>query len=94
LTHGFSVAVLFDAAWGSVYGALAYYTGSILPSLVLHVSLDALEFFLVWRFAGAPAPPLVGLDNPAWFAIGAGAALAMLACWSFRRLAQLHGAES
>ena len=94
LTHGFSVAVLFDAAWGSVYGALAYYTGSILPSLVLHVSLDALEFFLVWRFAGAPAPPLVRLDNRAWFAIGAGAALAMLACWSFRRLAQLHGAES
>lgn len=94
LTHGLSVAVLFDAAWGAVYGALAYYTGSILPSLVLHASLDALEFLLVWRFAGAPAPPLVRLDNPAWFAIGAGVALAMLAFWSFQRLAQLHRTES
>jgi membrane protease YdiL (CAAX protease family) len=94
LTHGLSAAVLFDAAWGAVYGALAYYTGSILPSLALHTSLDALEFFLVWRFAGAPAPPLVGLDNPARFAIGAGAALAMLAFWSFQRLARLHSTES
>ena len=60
LTHGLSVSVLFDAAWGAVYGALAYYTGSVLPSLVLHVSLDALEFFVAWKFAGPPAPPLVG----------------------------------
>ena len=94
LTHGLSVAVLFDAAWGAVYGALAYFTGSILPSLVLHASLDALEFFLGWRFAGVPAPPLVGLDKPAWLAIGAGAALAMLAFWSFQKLARLHSAES
>lgn len=94
LTHGFSVAILFDAAWGAVYGALAYLTGSILPSIVLHASLDALEFFLVWRFAGASGPPLIRLDNPAWLALGAAAALSILAFWSFQRLSRLHRGES
>lgn len=94
LTHGFSVAILFDAAWGAVYGALAYLTGSILPSMVLHASLDALEFFLVWRFAGASAPPLVRLDNPAWLALGAAVALSIVAFWSFQRLSRLQRGES
>ena len=94
LTHGFSVAVLFDAAWGAVYGTLAFLTGSILPSIVLHASLDALEFFLVWQFAGASPPLLVKLDTPAWFAIAAAAALSMLALWSFQRLSQSRNRES
>lgn len=94
LTHGFSVAILFDAGWGAVYGTLAYLTGSILPSIVLHSSLDALEFFLVWKFAGASAPPLIRLDNPARSALVAAVALSILACWSFQRLSRLQHAES
>lgn len=95
LSHGLSLAILFDAAWGAVYGVLAYLTGSILPSIVLHSSLDALEFFLAWRFAvgrfaGVPAPPVVTLDSPAWFALGGAAVLSILAVWSFRRLSRLH----
>lgn len=90
LSHGLSVAILFDAAWGAVYGALAYFTGSILPSVVLHASLDGLEFFLAWRFAGASAPPLVRLDSPAWFALAMTAVLFVLALWSFQKLRNLR----
>jgi uncharacterized protein len=86
LSHGLSVTILFDAAWGAVYGALAYFTGSILPSIVMHASLDALEFLLVWRLAGASAPPLLRLDNPAWFALAMAVVLSALALWSFQRL--------
>jgi membrane protease YdiL (CAAX protease family) len=93
LTHGFSVAILFDAAWGAVYGTLAYLTGSILPAVVLHSSLDALEFLLVWRFAGAPAPPLIKPDAPAWIALAAAAALSMIAVWSFARLSRLRNPQ-
>jgi len=94
LTHGLSIAVLFDAAWGVVYGTLAYLTGSILPSVVLHASLDALEFFLGWRFAGAAPPPLVKLDDAAWLTLAAGAALSVLAFWAFQRLHRLRGQKS
>jgi len=94
LSHGFSVAILFDVAWGAVYGALAYFTGSILPSIVLHASLDALEFFLLWRFAAPSPPPLVKLDSPAWFAMAMGTVLAVFAFWSFHSLYHLRGPKS
>jgi membrane protease YdiL (CAAX protease family) len=90
LSHGLSVAILFDAAWGVVYGALAYFTGSILPSIVLHASLDGLEFFLAFRFAGASAPRLVRFDGPAWFALAMAAVLSVLALWSFQKLRNLR----
>lgn len=90
LTHGFSVAIVFDAAWGAVYGALAFLTGSILPSVVMHASLDALGFFMVWRFAGVSPPPLIRLDGAAWSALAAGTALAAVAFWSFERLYHLR----
>jgi membrane protease YdiL (CAAX protease family) len=93
LSHGFSVAILFDAAWGVVYGALAYLTGSILPSVVLHASLDSLEFFLAWRFPSAPAPPLVRFDSPAWFALAMAVVLSAIALWSFQKLRNLRLGE-
>jgi membrane protease YdiL (CAAX protease family) len=90
LSHGLSIAILFDAAWGAVYGVLAYFTGSILPSRVLHASLDALEFFLVWRFAAVATSPLVRLDRAAGCALAMAAALSAVALWAFRRLGNLR----
>ena len=57
LTHGSSIIILlpYYVAVSAVYGALAYLTGSILPSLVLHSVGDAVSAIVEWL--GSPAPP-------------------------------------
>jgi membrane protease YdiL (CAAX protease family) len=90
LSHGFRpVPLLFDTGWGALYGILAYVSGSIVPGIILHSSLDFVEFWAVWKHA-LPARPLVWQSGPDAQFVGACAAtvvLALVAVWGFRRLA-------
>jgi len=92
LTHGFSPAIIFDAAWGAVYGVLIL-SGSILPSMVLHASLDALEVLVLWKFSGISMQPPVTFDSAATVTLFSGMILAVVAYESFRRLSQVRVSE-
>lgn len=90
LTHGLRpVPLLFDVGWGALYGFLAYLSGSIVPGIILHSSLDFVEFWATWRQA-LRARPLVwqsGPDAHFWGGCAATIIFALIAVWAFRRLA-------
>jgi len=87
----------------TVYGMLAYFTNSILPSLVLHAGgnmLSSLGLFMggVERGGvghGAPEKPLLiwetGLDPAFWVSCGAMLVVGTLGVLAYRRLARVAG---
>ena len=90
LTHGaFLPAILFDIAWGALYGLLTYRSGSIVPAIVLHSSADALEYMAAWKHhPTAPAPLLwaSGPDASLWIDCFLILLLGTSSVWAFRRL--------
>lgn len=98
LTHGaFLPAILFDMGWGALYGFLTYWSGSIVPAIILHSSADALEFIATWKFPPAAAAPLVWVGGPDtffWFNCALVALLGSASVWAFRRLARMHSNTS
>ena len=99
VTHGLRpLPLLFDGLWGALYGILAYLSGSIIPGIILHSSLDFVEFLAVWKGALASRPLIwrSGIDKQ-FLLVGAVALIfAAVAVWAFRRLAALsrNGRES
>lgn len=94
LSHGaFVPAILFDIAWGALYGLLTYMSGSILPAVVLHSSADALEFIVAWKFPPTSPAPLVWVSGPnILFWVNCVLALFLVAAsvWAFRQLMQVR----
>ena len=90
LTHGaFLPAILFDIAWGALYGLLTYRSGSIVPAIVLHSSADALEFIAAWKFPSSAQATLVwvsGPDTSLWFNSALMVLLGGASIWAFRHL--------
>ncbi len=80
----------FYLAGATIFGTLAYLTGSILPAVVLHASADVLGFGLLWWWGSSPAT-FLGLgdrrDLLLWMTGSAGVVLALLAIWAYRWLA-------
>ena len=92
LTHGaFLPAILFDIGWGALYGLLTYWSGSIVPAIILHSTADALEFVAAWKFAPTAPAPLVWVSGPDawwWFNCAVVVLLGSVSVWAFRRLAR------
>ena len=92
LSHGaFLPAILFDIAWGVLYGLLTYLSGSIVPAIILHSSADALEFFAAWKLSPSKPRPLVweaGPDGLFWFNCGLVVMLGCVTVWAFTQLAR------
>jgi membrane protease YdiL (CAAX protease family) len=86
LNHGVSVLLLFDFAFGVVFGLLAWLSQSLLPAMILHGLSDVILFAWGKRIAAAlAAKPPVWVSGPdLWFVLpcvafvlsGAGALLA------------------
>lgn len=55
LAHGLSVFLLFDFAFGLVYGVLAYCARSLLPGILLHCAFDIVLFVAGSHIAAAMA---------------------------------------
>jgi len=94
LSHGvFLPAILFDIAWGALYGLLTCWSGSILPAIVLHSSADAVEFLAARRFPSLKPPPLVwatGPDRSLWFNGVLVVLLGSVSVWAFAQLARMR----
>jgi membrane protease YdiL (CAAX protease family) len=94
LTHGtFAPAILFDTGWGVLYGMLAYWSGSIVPGIILHSAGDALGLVAAWQLAARTPAPLTsvrGVDAALWWQAIACLALGTVAFWAFGRLRLLH----
>jgi hypothetical protein len=92
------VLLPFYIAAAAVYGALAYFTDSTLPSMVLHAGgnmLSAFDLFTrgrsEWQLSAEPQPLIweTGADAAFW---GNGAALlivATLTVWAYASLARV-----
>jgi hypothetical protein len=85
-------------AVATVYGALAYLTNSILPSLVLHAGgnvLSAFDLFARGRseWQASPTPkPLIwdsGPDGSFWLSLGATLIVGTAAAWAYAALASV-----
>lgn len=74
----------------TVFGALAWLTGSILPGIILHASVNALRYFqLLWLETSAP-PVLIwetGADLKFWMNVLAFIVLGATAAWAYYKLA-------
>jgi membrane protease YdiL (CAAX protease family) len=94
LTHGaFLPGILFDIAWGALYGLLTYLSGSIMPAIILHSSADALEFFAAWKFPPSGPAPLVWATGPDilfWLNCVLVVMLGSAAVWAFTHLARMR----
>ena len=94
LTHGaFVPAILFDIGWGALYGLLTYWSGSIVPAIILHSSADALGFIAAWKFPPTAPAPLVWVTGPdawLWFNCALVVLLGSASVWAFRRLGRTH----
>ncbi|MGD0308834.1 MAG: type II CAAX endopeptidase family protein [Acidobacteriota bacterium] len=92
LTHGFAHTLPrlpYYFAIALVYGAIAYLTNSILPSMVIHACGDALEFMLAsWRAALHPPPPIwqSGPDRAFWVCGGLACLFGVAAIYVYRKL--------
>jgi membrane protease YdiL (CAAX protease family) len=94
LSHGsFLPAILFDIGWGALFGLLTYWSGSILPAIVLHSSADAVEFIAAWKLPPPTPAPLVWVSGPdwlVWFNCVLVVLLGSASIWSFGLLARTH----
>jgi membrane protease YdiL (CAAX protease family) len=85
-------------AVAAVYGALAYLTNSILPSMVLHAGgnvLGALDLFArgrsEWQASSTPKPLIwdTGADASFWISLVAALIAAAAAVWAYATLASV-----
>lgn len=83
-------------AVAAVYGALAYLTNSILPSMVLHAGgnvLGAFDLFArgrsEWQASSSPQPLIweTGADASFWFSLVATLVVGAAAVWAYPKLA-------
>jgi membrane protease YdiL (CAAX protease family) len=90
------VLLPYYLAVAAVYGALAYLTNSILPSLVLHAGgnlLSAFDLFArgrsEWQASPNPKPLIwdAGPDASFWLALAAAAVAGTAAVWAYAMLA-------
>jgi membrane protease YdiL (CAAX protease family) len=92
VTHGLRpLPLLFDGLWGALYGILAYLSGSIIPGIILHSSLDSVEFLAVWKGALGSRPLIwqSGIDKQFLLVAAVALIFTPVAVWAFRRLAAL-----
>jgi membrane protease YdiL (CAAX protease family) len=91
LSHGPSIALFFDFAFGIVFGALAYRTNSILPAMALHCFFDLIQFVAGRKIATAVRTlPLIwdsGPDQWLWIECAAFVLLGVASMIAFRKLA-------
>jgi membrane protease YdiL (CAAX protease family) len=91
-THGFAHTLPrlpYYFAVAVVYGAIAYATNSILPTMVIHACGDALEFMLAsWRAALLPPPPIwqSGPDRAFWVCGALACLFGVAAIYAYRKL--------
>ncbi|HYM81603.1 MAG TPA: CPBP family intramembrane glutamic endopeptidase [Candidatus Limnocylindria bacterium] len=92
------VLLPYYLAVAAVYGALAYLTNSILPSMVLHAGgnvLGAFDLFARGRseWQASPNPkPLIwesGADASFWISVGAALVAGAAAVWAYSALARV-----
>ncbi len=85
-------------AVAAIYGALAYLTNSILPSVVLHAGgnvLSAIGLFAggraEWQAPSSPAPPIweTGADTSFWISCVATFVVGAAAVWAYAALASV-----
>ncbi len=90
------ILIPYYLAVAAIYGALAYLTNSILPSVVLHASgnvLDALDLFgrgrAEWQASSSPKPLIweTGTDVSFWISCVAALIAGAAAIWAYARLA-------
>lgn len=92
LNHGLSIALLFDFAFGVVFGALAYRANSILPGMTLHCFFDLIQFVAGRKIAAAVRTlPLIwesGPDRWLWIECTAFVLLGVASILAYRKLVQ------
>jgi hypothetical protein len=85
-------------AVAAIYGALAYLTNSILPSMVLHTGgnvLSAIGLFAggcaEWQASSTPKPLIweTGADASFWISCGAALIVGAAAVWAYAALASV-----
>lgn len=85
----------YYAIVAAVYGALAYLTNSIFPSMVLHAGgniFSSLGFFMTgrseWQASAKPVPLIweTGLDSTFWISSGATLLMGAVTIWAYRTL--------
>lgn len=96
------VLLPYFLAVAAVYGALAYLTDSILPSLALHAGgnvLGSLDLFTrgqsEWQASSTPRPLIweTGADASFWMALAAFVVVGALALAAYRALASVTRQE-
>lgn len=95
LNHGISILLLFDFAFGVVFGALAWLTQSLLPAMALHCFFDLISAIAGTHIAAVlAAKPLVWASGPdLWFMLHCMAFLILAggALVTFRKLERIAG---
>ena len=88
----------FYLAVAAVYGALAYLTNSIFPSIVLHAGGNVVAAFglftqgrSAWHASSTPQPPIwdSGADASFWASLVAALMVAAAAVWAYAGLARV-----
>jgi hypothetical protein len=83
-------------AGSTIFGVLAYLTGSILPGLILHTSVDALRYVqLLWLGTSTPQVLIweTGADLKFWANVLAFIGLGATAIWAYYKLAAVVRSE-
>ncbi|MCI0690689.1 CPBP family intramembrane metalloprotease [candidate division KSB1 bacterium] len=83
-------------AGSTIFGVLAYLTGSILPGIVLHTIVDALRYIqLLWSSTATPQPLIgeTGADLKFWTNVLAFIGLGATAIWAYYKLAAVVRSE-
>jgi membrane protease YdiL (CAAX protease family) len=95
MSHGLSVFLLFDFAFGLVYGVLAFYANSLLPGVVLHCGFNVVLFVggrhIAAVIAARPALWNSGMNFWFWICCAAFVLLGAYATYAFRKLARISG---
>ena len=92
LNHGVSVRILFDFAFGLVFGVVAWLANSLLPGMILHCAGDVVLFVAGRRIGAAlaarPLTGTAGLDALFWGCLVAFVGLSFGAFFGLRHLAE------
>jgi membrane protease YdiL (CAAX protease family) len=94
LSHGISYAlplVPFYLAGSVVYSVLAYRTGSILPGVILHATIDVLLSLVAFERAISIKPIMrwIGVGYGPWATSLIAVVFAALGIWCFRKLSRI-----
>ncbi len=94
LTHGLSIFLLFDFAFGLVYGTLAYCAGSLLPGIALHCGFNIVLFTVGRQIAASMAARSIhwnsGADLCFWMLLGVILLCGSCGVYSFRALGKMN----